>query len=259
MMLAIDIGNTQSLFALYDKDERLGQWRLATDPRRSTDEFTIWLEQFLSRVNRKANECSHVVIACVVPQSLFAITQAIKQLCGVTPLQIDSELMQSIGMSIQMERPDEVGADRLINALGAIQKVGKGPAIVVDFGTATTFDVISKDGAYQGGVIAPGINLSLEALHRAAAKLPNIGISKPTKVMGRTTIEAMQAGIYFGYLGLIERILLEIQAEIEQKATVIATGGLASLFAPATESIDMHEPDLTMEGLCLAAKKYWKL
>jgi len=258
MILAIDIGNTQTLFALYEGKEMLGQWRLATDPRRSADEFTIWLEQFLARIGKQAQDFCHVVIACVVPQSMFAITQAIKSLCKVEPLHIDSALMQKIGLTIKTERPEEVGADRLINAFSAWERF-KEAAIVIDFGTATTFDVVDAEGAYCGGVISPGINLSLEALHRAAAKLPNIAVSKPTHVIGRTTVDAMQAGIYFGYLGLIERVLLEIQREMSQKPVIVATGGLAALFNAATPMIGHLLPDLTMDGLRLTAEAYWKI
>ena len=257
MILAVDIGNTQTLFALFRGDDVVGQWRLASDPRRSADEFDFWMRQFLERSQIDASAVTQAVVASVVPQSTFSITKAIMQLCGCDPLHISSDVMQQIGLQIDMSQPQEVGADRLINALAAWEQV-KNSAIVLDFGTATTFDVINEHGAYCGGVICPGINLSLDALHRAAAKLPTIGIAKPNKAIGGNTVEAMQAGIYYGYLGLIERVLTEIQQEMGGAPSVLATGGLGSLFAPATTMIQAYVPDLTLTGLRLTAQRFAK-
>lgn len=258
MILTIDIGNTHTMFALYEEETMLGQWRLATDPRRTADEFTLWLERFLDRIKKRPITIKQVIIACVVPQNLFSITKAVEQQWNLPPLIVTSQLMAEIGMQIDTEKPDEVGADRMINALAAWHHYGKA-AIVVDFGTATTFDVIDGQGAYCGGSIAPGINLSLEALHKAAAKLPNIAIAKPGQAIGRSTEMAMQSGIFFGYLGLIERIITEIKSEMTDEAIVIATGGLGGLFAGASDAIDRHVPDLTMDGLRLAARKYQEI
>ncbi len=256
MILAIDIGNTHTIFALYDGSDMLGKWRLATDYRRTADEFILWIERFLARIKQQPVALTQVVLSCVVPQTMYAITSAIKENWQLKPLIIDSSVMASIGLQIKTERPDEVGADRMINAL-AVWDMFRQAAIIVDFGTATTFDVIDECGAYCGGVIAPGINLSLEALHRAAAQLPDVAIMKPSQAIGRSTEQAMQSGIFYGYLGLIERIIDEIRAEMPcDIMQIIATGGLAGLFYDYSNNINHIIPDLTMNGLRIAAQKY---
>lgn len=255
MILTIDIGNTDTMFAVFQGQTLRGEWRLATQARRTADEYQIWLSQFLSLAGLNATQINRAVIACVVPRSLFPITQMVQRLLGKPPIIVNRQVMEAVGIRIDTDRPDEVGEDRMINALAAWHRYKK-PAIIADFGTATTFDVVSGQGVYRGGAIAPGINLSLEALHQAAAKLPNIAVSKPDRAIGRTTESAMQAGIYFGYLGLIERLIAEIKAEMQESAIVIATGGLGGFFAKATPTIDDYLPDLTMEGLRLTAELY---
>ena len=251
-ILAVDIGNTNTGFAFYDGEECLGQWRLSTNRLRTADEFTLWIENFLARIGVKPADVAKSIVACVVPSCRFAILSALEKLLNQPPVLINAELMQKLGVQIKLDNPKEVGADRLINAYAAWNDY-KQPTIVLDFGTATTFDVADENGAYCGGVIAPGINLSLEALHRAAAKLPSVEIKNPAKAIGTTTESAMQSGIYFGYLGLIERIVREIQSELKVKPVVIATGGLAPLFAKNSEAIDHLDADLTMRGLHLVA------
>jgi type III pantothenate kinase len=189
------------------------------------------------------------ILSSVVPQATFALRMLARNYFH-TELLIVGEPGVKLGIKIKMERPQEVGADRLVNAVAAWNKHKK-PLIIVDFGTATTFDVVDAQGNYIGGVIAPGVNLSLEALHRAAAKLPNVAVERPARVIGRETVAAMQSGIYFGYAGLIEGIVKRICEEFGSKMRVIATGGLAPLFAKATPVISALEPDLIIEGLWL--------
>lgn len=263
MILTIDIGNTDTMFALFDGKQCRGEWRLATQAKRTADEYSIWLGHFLAQVGVQAAQIRCAVIACVVPRSLFSINQMVERLLGKPALVVTRQVMEQIGMKVDTDRPEEVGADRMINALAAWHQYHQ-PAIIVDFGTATTFDVVNAEGVYCGGVIAPGINLSLEALHQAAAKLPNIAVQKPTQAIGRTTETAMQAGIFYGYLGLIERITAEIKSEIPHSETtsctplVLATGGLGGLFSKATTAIDHYLPDLTVEGLRLTAELYYR-
>lgn len=253
MILAVDIGNTNTVFALFDGEECAGQWRLSTNRLRTADEFTLWLENFLGRLKINASQIQKSIVACVVPSCRFAILSALEQLLEHKPLLVTAQLMQQVGTQIKTDNPDEVGADRVINAYAAWQRY-KQPTVVLDFGTATTFDVADENGAYCGGVIAPGINLSLEALHRAAARLPSVDIKHPAKAIGTTTESAMQAGIYFGYLGMIERIVQEITRELGGKPKVVATGGLAPLFAKNCDAIDELDSDLTMRGLHLVAQ-----
>ncbi len=253
MILVIDVGNTNTCFALYQHDACLGQWRLSTNRLRTADEFTLWLENFLQRLQAKASDISQALIACVVPSCQFPITRAVTQLIGKAPQLVTSQLMASIGVQAKVDSPKEVGADRIVNAYAAWY-AHQQACIVLDFGTATTFDVADNQGNYRGGVIAPGINLSLDALQHAAAKLPSVDITHPAKAIGTTTETAMQAGIYFGYLGLIERIVKEIRAELGEPAMVLATGGLAPLFAKNSDAIDALDSDLTIRGLHLIAK-----
>ncbi len=249
MLLVIDVGNTNVVFAVFDGDKLKGQWRISTDARRTADEYGVWLTQVLEHAKIATGNITGAVVASVVPQVLFDLRQLTKRYFNTDLMVIgDPRLKLKTGVGIKIDNPAEVGADRLVNAFAAWSRY-KCPLIVVDFGTATTFDVVSSDGDYIGGVIAPGVNLSLDALQRAAAKLPNIAIAPPAKVIGTNTIGAMQSGIYYGYAGLVEGIVKQIQAEYKTKMLIIATGGLASLYAKACLSIEHVEPDLTIYGL----------
>lgn len=247
MLLAMDAGNTNTVFAVFDGEKLLGQWRISTDAKRTADEYGIWLLQILERAGIQPSAIKNAVVSSVVPQLLFDLRMLCKKY-------FDCELMivgapgVKAGISVKIDRPQEVGADRVVNALAAWRR-HSAALIVVDFGTATTFDVVNAAGEYIGGVIAPGINLSLEALHAAAAKLPNVAILRPERVVGTNTVSAMQSGIYFGYTGLIEGIISRIRAECAISMRVIATGGLAPLYARATPAIEQLEPDLTIWGL----------
>lgn len=249
MLLVIDVGNTNVVFAVFDGDKLAGQWRISTDAKRTADEYGVWLTQVLEHSKIAPEAIKSAVVASVVPQVLFDLRQLAKRYFNTELMVIgDPRLNLKTGVGVKIDNPAEVGADRLVNAFAAWSRY-KRALIVVDFGTATTFDVVSGEGDYIGGVIATGVNLSLEALQRAAAKLPNIAIAPPPKVIGTNTIGAMQSGIYYGYAGLVEGIAAQIQAEYKAKMLVIATGGLASLYAKACPSIEHVEPDLTIYGL----------
>ncbi len=247
MLLAIDVGNTNTVFAVFEGSEIRGQWRAATDAQRTADEHAVWFSQLMSRKALNLDDILDVVLSTVVPQCLSALKLLCEQYCGCTPLVVgDSDV--ALGIAVNVSQPGEVGADRLVNAIGGHHQY-EGPLIIVDFGTATTFDAINADGSYEGGIIAPGINLSLESLHQAAAQLPRIAISRPEKVIAKSTVPAMQSGIYWGYIGLIEGIVRRMKDEYGGDMKVVATGGLAPLFSDGTLVIDVIDLDLTICGL----------
>ena len=253
MLLAIDAGNTNLVFALVDGQEIKARWRIATDPRRTADEYAVWLHQLLELEGYPKGTIDRVIIGTVVPRALHNLEVLSSKYFGVKPLvagQGDAEWP----LAFDVEEPQSVGADRALNAIAAHAK-HQGDLIVIDFGTAATFDVIDFSGAYKGGIIAPGINLSLDALVTAAAKLPRIAISAPENqsVVGRTTETQMLIGVYWGYVAMIEGLVARLKAEIGRPVTVIATGGLAILFDKNTDAFDAIEPDLTIQGLALLA------
>ncbi len=252
MLLVVDAGNTNVVFAVHDGSTWRGIWRIATEPQRTSDEYAVWLLTLLSFSGLKPVEIERTVIGTVVPAALYHLRRLCREWFATEPLVARSSL--DWGFDIRIDNPAEVGADRLLNTLAAHQGYG-GPLIVIDFGTATTFDVVAPDGAYLGGVIAPGINLSIEALHTAAARLPRIGISRPQAVIGRSTIPAMQSGIYWGYVGLVEGLVTRIRAEHDEPLKVIATGGLAPMLAEGTTIIERIDSDLTLNGLRLLAER----
>jgi type III pantothenate kinase len=252
MMLVVDAGNTNIVFAIHDGAEWRGRWRIATDPQRTSDEYAVWLLALLQHSGLRAAEVTRCVIGTVVPAALYHLRRLSRDWFGCEPLVARAAL--DWGFAIRVDNPEEVGADRLLNALAA-HAAYRGPLIVIDFGTATTFDVVDDDGAYLGGVIAPGINLSIEALHKAAARLPRIGIGRPQAVIGKSTVPAMQAGIFWGYVGLIEGIVARIRGEYGRPMKVVATGGLAPLFGEGTVVIERIDPDITLDGLRLLAAR----
>jgi type III pantothenate kinase len=248
MLLAINANNTNVKFAVYDGERALGDWRIRTESTRTADEYVVWLSQLMSLAGLKLADVTDAIIATVVPQALFNLRMLCERHLKAKPLVV-GESGVKLGIKVLMEMPvREVGADRLANAVGGHVMFGR-PLIIVDFGTATTFDVIDAEGNYLGGAIAPGINLSLESLHTATAQLPRIAVAAPKRVIGKDTLTAMQSGVYWGYVGLIEGIVARIRAEFGGELTVIATGGLAPLFAKATPVIEKHEPEITMRGL----------
>ncbi len=252
MLLAIDSGNTNIVFAVFDGEKCRQQWRSSSDPQRTADEYAVWLTQLMAIERLKPTDLTGAIIANVVPAAQHGLVTLCRRYFGCEPLVVGEGL--DLGIGILVDHPDEVGADRLVNALAAAERY-KGAVIVIDFGTATTFDVVDGKGNYCGGVIAPGINLSLEALHMAAAKLPRIAVKKPRQVIGKGTVSAMRSGVYWGYVGMIEGLVSRIKAEFGKPMTVVATGGLAPVFGEATEAIDYQDPELTLRGLMLAHRR----
>ncbi|MEH6475153.1 MAG: type III pantothenate kinase [Sneathiella sp.] len=247
MLLAIDVGNTNITFAAFSGKSLVKEWRIATSASRTAEEYGVWLNQAMNLDKLHIQDIKNVIIGTVVPETLFNLKGLCKRYFNCTPLVI-GEKSVSIGMVPQIDNPAEAGADRLVDAVAAHSKYG-GPLIVIDFGTATTLDVVDSDGNYAGGIIAPGVNLSLDALHSAAAKLPRIAVERPAKVIGKNTIECMQSGIYWGYISMVEGLVTRMRHEFGENLRTVATGGLASLFARGTEMIDHIDQDLTLTGL----------
>ena len=246
MLLAIEQGNTNTLFAVHDGSEWVAQWRASTDSQRTADEYAVWLAQLLTTRGLTLADLTGCIISSVVPQSIFNLRNLSRRYLSSEPLVIGENV--DLGIPVRILKPSEAGADRLVNAIGA-HLLYPGDLIVIDSGTATTFDVVAADGAFEGGIIAPGVNLSLQALHEAAAMLPRIAIQKPDKVIGKDTVSNMQSGVFWGYIALIEGLVARIKAEWGKPMTVIGTGGVVSLFEGATDSIDRFDPDLTIRGL----------
>lgn len=246
MLLAIEQGNTNTLFAIHDGENWIRQWRTATEASRTADEYAVWLNQLLEMANLRFADLDACIISTVVPQSLFNLRNLARRYLKAEPLVVGENA--TLGIEVRIDKPSEAGADRLVNAVGGFINYG-GPLILVDSGTATTFDVVAADGGFEGGVIAPGINLSMQALHQAAARLPRVGIERPARVIGRGTVEAMQSGVFWGYVGLIDSLIDRIKAEYGRPMKVVATGGVASLFEGATRGIDAFDHDLTIRGL----------
>lgn len=253
MLLAIDVGNTNTVMAIFKEDALFRSWRCCTVAQRSADEYALFFKGVLELAHLGFEDVSDVIVSSVVPAADFHVKRFCERYLTHTPYVVTSD---AINLPVLLDQPREVGADRLVNAC-AVRAEQSLPAIVIDFGTATTFDVIDASGAYAGGVIAPGVNLSLEALQRAAAKLPSVDIKKTSKVIGTNTIDAIQSGMFWGYMGLIEGIVSRMKTEISGAPVVIATGGLASLYAPLTDAIDRVDADLTLKGL-LYLYKYFK-
>jgi len=248
MLLAIDSGNTNTVFAIFDDNGKiLGEWRSSSASKRTADDHGVWLLQLLSLAGIERTSIDSAIIATVVPTALFALKTLCRTYFDADPLVIGDEGVE-LGIDILLDQPQEVGADRLVNAISAHQKYG-GPLIVVDFGTATTFDVVDGNGNYAGGIITPGVNLSQEALHMAAAKLPRVAIIRPKWIIGKGTVQAMQSGIYWGYLSMLEGVVKRIEEEFGSSMKVIATGGLAPLFAVSTNLIECADGELTLRGL----------
>ncbi len=246
MILAIDIGNTNIGVGIFQKKKLVKNWNIRTEREKTCDEYGIIFLNLLSLSGMKAEEIKSVVLSSVVPPLTPVFQDLSRSLFGVKPIVVGPGL--KTGMAIFYENPLEVGADRVVAAVAAFEKHG-GPCIVVDFGTAITFDAVSAKGEYLGGAIAPGIQISAEALYLKTAKLPHIEIKKPRKAIGRTTVSSMQSGLYFGYVGLVSNIIEKIKRELGEKARVISTGGFAAQISHEINSIDFHEPHLALEGL----------
>jgi type III pantothenate kinase len=251
MLLAVDVGNTNLVFALVRNGEIRARWRIATDPRRTADQYAVWLHQLLELEGYQGADVGAVIIGTVVPRAVHNLQVLATKYFHVDPL-IAGQGAAAWPMALDVDEPQNVGADRALNVIAAHAKY-PGELIVIDFGTATTFDLVDGSGAYKGGIIAPGVNLSIDALVSAAAKLPRVAIEAPqdTSVIGRTTESQMIIGIYWGYVAMMEGLVERMKREVGRPLTVVATGGLAALFDKHTDVFDAIEPDLTIQGLGL--------
>jgi type III pantothenate kinase len=249
MLLAIDAGNTNIVFAVCEGDTIKAQWRAITDTARTADEYAVLLNQWMQLEGLSFSELDSAIIATVVPAALFDLRQFCRKYLKSEPLVVKDPNV-NLGIGIKVDRPAGVGADRLVNTIAA-HATYTGALIVVDFGTATTFDIVAANGDYEGGVIAPGANLSAEALHQAAAMLPRVAVVRTQNVIGKDTMPAMQSGLFWGYIGLLEGIVARIKTEYGEPMTVVATGGLANLFYRQTPVLEHLDPDLTVRGLVL--------
>ncbi|MGB2319343.1 MAG: type III pantothenate kinase [Candidatus Puniceispirillum sp.] len=254
MLLAVDCGNTNVVFALYDNSAdastKLGCWRITTEISRSGDEYAVWLGQMMAQENLAKDIVSGIVIASVVPDITPKLEMMARSGFGLDPMIVGNEDID-LGIKVDIDNPSQAGADRLVNAVAA-KHYHQVPAIILDFGTATTLDLVRADGAYAGGIIAPGVHVSVDALYRAAARLPHLDVKpwdKTLPVLGRDTTSAMESGIFWGYVGLIEGLIARLRAEQGADLPAIATGGLASLFAPHVPMISIVDADLTLRGL----------
>lgn len=247
MLLAIDAGNTNTVFAVFDGDRLVADMRCSTYGPRTSDEYFVWLNRLMDHYGVDGAEISDAIIATVVPQTLFNLKRLCREFFNCDPIIVGSPNCR-LGVKVKVKREREVGADRLVNTVGAFDAYGPN-LIVVDFGTATTFDVVDFEGAYAGGLIVPGVDLSLKALHQAAAKLPNVDVARPERVVGLDTESCMQSGVYWGYVSLVEGVCKRIADEVGEKMKVIATGGLSALFADGTLAIDHVDAELTTRGL----------
>jgi type III pantothenate kinase len=246
MLLVIDVGNTNTVIGLYDQDELVHDWRIRTVADHTVDEYGMLIYNLYKNAKIRPRAVKDIIISCVVPTMLNILEPLCEKYFNVKPLIVGPGI--KTGMPILYDNPREVGADRIVNAVAAYEKYG-GDIIVVDFGTATTFDYISKKGEYMGGCISPGIMIASDALFNKTAKLPRVELSRPKSVIGKDTVSSMQAGILFGYASLVDGLVNRIKAEIKSDAKVIATGGLATVIAPETKSINVVDEMLTLEGL----------
>jgi len=246
MLLAVDCGNTNTVFALWDGDQMIGHWRTSTEWQRTADQYYVWLSTLMNLQGIKA-QITDMIISSTVPRVVFNLRVLSDRYFNTRPLVVGKPEC-ALPVDVRVDEGTTVGPDRLVNTVAGYEKYG-GDLIVVDFGTATTFDVVAADGAYVGGVIAPGVNLSLEALHHAAAALPHVDISKPQNVIGTNTVACMQSGVFWGYVGLVREICDRIKAESGVPMKVISTGGLAPFFQQTADLFDAYEDDLTMQGL----------
>ena len=247
MLLVIDVGNTNTVFALHNGKQWLSSWRSSTDATRTADDHAVWLGTLMRLDGLELSQIEGCIISTVVPQAKFNFRNLSRRYFNAEPMFVgDPEV--KLGVPIRIRRPEQVGADRLVAAIGAHQ-LYKGAKLVIDSGTATTFDVVGPDGGFEGGIISPGINLSMRALHDAAAQLPRIAIQKPPQVIGQDTVSAMQSGVFWGYVDLIDGIVARVKDEYPSPMAVIATGGVASLFEDASKTIDHFDQSLMEVGL----------
>lgn len=252
MLLAIDVGNTNTVLGIFDGEREVSHFRITTNYTRTSDETGMLLLQFFASCGVDKSQINDVIIASVVPPVMYSLEHAIRKYLSINPMVVGPGT--KTGINIKYDNPREVGADRIVNAVAAYSKYG-GPIIIVDFGTATTFCVVNENADYLGGVICAGIKISMDALVSKTSKLPRVEILKPQSVIGKTTVASMQSGAVYGYVGQVENIIRKINEEIGTKAKVIATGGLAGMISKETDMIDVVERSLTLEGLRIIYEK----
>ena len=246
MLLVIDVGNSNNVIGLFSGKELISHWRIRTEWNRTADEYWVLFKEFILSNNVELDKIDDIIISCVVPSLVPTLQEMARKYFSNEPLIVGPGI--KTGISILYNNPAEVGADRIVNSVAAFEKYG-GPLIIVDFGTATTFDVVSKKGEYLGGVIFPGIQISLEALFKNTAKLPRIDMLVPEKVIGKSTVDSIRSGAVYGFAGMIESVVNQIKKELGQNAHVVATGGIVDWVASKTSVIDTLDPFLTLDGL----------
>ncbi len=255
MIFVCDVGNTNMVFGVYNEDKLIEHWRISTSRDKTEDEFAMVIKDLFNHVGLKFSDFTAMIISSVVPSIMFSLERMCDKYFHVKPLIVGPGI--KTGLNLKYDNPRELGADRIVNAVAAIHHYSL-PLIVIDFGTATTFCYINEKGHYMGGAIAPGINISTEALYEKASKLPRIEIVKPPHIVGKNSIHAMQSGILYGYVGQVEGIVLRMKKQSMEEATVVGTGGLCSLIASETDVIDYIDPFLTLKGLYLIYKRNQK-
>lgn len=246
MLLVIDVGNSNIVLGIYDGDQLIRDWRVSTDKSKTTDEYGILFHELFHLAGIGFSDIKDIIVSSVVPTLTGVLEKLARQYFGASPYVVGPGI--KTGMPIHYDNPKEVGADRIVNAIAGFEKYHT-PLIIVDFGTATTFDYVNKKGEYCGGAIAPGLMISMEALFQKASKLPRVDVSRPSSIIAKNTVNSMQAGIFFGYVGLVDGIVQRMKAEGKESPKVIATGGLASLIAPESTTIEHVDEFLTLEGL----------
>ncbi|MBM7555146.1 type III pantothenate kinase [Thalassobacillus pellis] len=247
MIFVLDVGNTNTVLGVFEKDKLKFQWRVKTDRYKTEDEYGMLIKSLLEHEGLAFSDMEGVIISSVVPPIMFALVRMSSYYFGKKPMVIGEDNLDE-GLGMKYPNPDEIGADRIVNAVGALEE-HEGPLIIIDFGTATTYCYIDEEKDYVGGVISPGINVSMEALYAKAAKLPKIEIRNPGNVIGQSTVEAMQSGVFFGYVGQVDEVVRRMKKTSNTNPKVIATGGLATLIADESEVIDFVDPSLTLKGL----------
>lgn len=253
MIFVLDTGNTNTVLGVFKNDVLIHEWRIQTDIYKTEDEFGMLIKSLFDYKGLSFSDIEGIIISSVVPPIMKALEKMCKKYFGLQPLIIGKQDVQSF-LKMNYPHPDEIGADRIVNAVGAIEQY-RAPLIIIDFGTATTYCYINEQGEYAGGLIAPGIKISMEALYRKASKLPKIEITAPRNVVGTSTVEAMQSGVFYGYIGQVDGIIRRIKREMNVEPIVIATGGLAALIADESEMIDQVDVHLTLRGLYIIYKK----
>lgn len=246
MLLVFDVGNTNIVLGVYKGKELVSNWRIATDKQKTSDEYGVLINELFKYEDMNFSEVSAVIISSVVPDVMHSLENFSRKYCKKEPLVVGPGI--KTGINIKYENPQQVGADRIVNAVGAMEKYGT-PLVVIDFGTATTFCAVSDKGEYLGGSIVPGVKISMDALFQKASKLPKVEIIKPKGVIGKNTVWAMQSGIFFGYAGLVDNIVNMMKSELGDDTKVVATGGLASLICAETKTVDHVDKFLTLDGL----------